>query len=250
MLVTIANESGDLSFWDSATGGNQLSPTGVDNVLESWTMPSSGNFSGQLWVENDTPATGGVDPFCAITMQVVPQVGAAIMAQANATTTTAGNVVIYVDQNTMPANFDLSAVTAAMRKVLTAAGVKARLLVTPTDNAKKSLGLGWTTYATKQVSYTQYVTFNNSGFPIAYTKGTTTELFPNNVASQIDPVGGSATTAYANVLLHEVYWFGVLGHWSDEFFSGPGALGYCQASSTKLLTITAADAKTIDGNLP
>ena len=60
--LALPDGAGNMTFWDAATGGDQLTPSGVDNVLKTWTMPSSGNFSGQIWVENDAPATVDIDP--------------------------------------------------------------------------------------------------------------------------------------------------------------------------------------------
>ncbi len=97
LVLTMADELGDLTFWDAASGGNQLSPTGVDNVLETLTIPNSGSFSGKLWIENDTPPTVQVDPSCTILAQVLPPpggAGAAVQAQADATTIKVGDVKI------------------------------------------------------------------------------------------------------------------------------------------------------------
>ena len=193
-------------------------------------------------------------------------------------------VVVWLNAATMPANFNVSAVQAKMRQVLSAAGVRSTLTLMPTTQSPASLSLGWQYdrstywgngtwwalspinplwwgtasvhdlfyyYPTRNVlSYDQYVTFLAAGTPIASTKGTKTEVFPNNVDSQINPQGGDVTTAYANVLLHEVYWFGVLGHWSDDLFAAPLTLGCPIASSTRLMTISRAEGAEINARVP
>ena len=56
LTLALPQGASDLTFWDAATGGNQLTPTGVDNVLKTWTMPNSGTFDEDVWVSVDPAA--------------------------------------------------------------------------------------------------------------------------------------------------------------------------------------------------
>ena len=67
--------SSDLSFWDASTGGNQLTPQGADNVLENWSTPTGGVYSGTIWVEDDALAQPENGSSYVILAQVVPVVG-------------------------------------------------------------------------------------------------------------------------------------------------------------------------------
>jgi hypothetical protein len=105
--LTLPASTGDLTFWTAETGGTQLVPD-ANNVLETVAMPTSGDFDGKVWAQNDAPSSVNVDPSCTILAQVLPPSGPAVTATATVAAT--GVTVIYVDQNTIPANFNLSLV--------------------------------------------------------------------------------------------------------------------------------------------
>lgn len=57
---------------------------------------------------------------------------------------------------------------------------------------------------------------------------------------------GNFSTAYANILLHEVFWFGVLGRLSDDLFAPSGSLGSPNASASVPTVITEQEAEQIN----
>ena len=182
--------------------------------------------------------------------------------------------------------FDLRAVEKKIQSVLKSAGVDNRITVLKTTRPKSSIELGfkydrisyyyetgwWNLnplqsvivnpvhdlhyLATRQVtSYTHYVRIvNKNGAFVGYTA--------NRYSSQVDIKGlekwiknfaggrKPQTTwdrAFANVIIHEVFWFGVLGKWFDR--GAHNNLSSADGSLTKDIDITSSQADAIESQL-
>ena len=95
---------GDLTFWTAETGGTQLNPDG-DGVLDTFAMPSSGEFTGTVWVENDGPPNVEVNSLDTILAQVVPQNGPAVVGAPVAVTVTYKEVFAFEGMAGFPAGW-------------------------------------------------------------------------------------------------------------------------------------------------
>ena len=177
-----------------------------------------------------------------------------------------GIVVIWINTKNMPSNFNVKAVEAKMNEILLAEKVNVHVYLKTTTRSKESFTLGWNydrltywgngaynwwnpmwwlTATAHDVAYypwtrnvttfENYIEFTTGTLGLAITPSSSagwTEIHPALVTQQLQSITGSnATIAYANILMHEVFWFGVLGKWSDTYGNTQGQLGYGQADS-------------------
>jgi hypothetical protein len=68
--LTVPDGASYLTFWTAETGGTQLVPN-ASGIFETAALPSSGEYSGSVWVEDDAPAGAQVAPSTTILAQVV-----------------------------------------------------------------------------------------------------------------------------------------------------------------------------------
>ena len=89
LQLTLPQGETGLTFWTAESGGTQLVPD-ANGVLETLAMPSSGNYDGTLWVEDDAPATVQIDGSYSILAQMAPAAGPAVESDAVAAAGTWG----------------------------------------------------------------------------------------------------------------------------------------------------------------
>jgi hypothetical protein len=159
-------------------------------------------------------------------------------------------VVIWINPQNMPSDFNVKAVEAQINSTLEAAGVSARVILLQTTRPKSPDFQGWCGEGSKK-EWQNYVEFDpvatgysawSSGYGFTYICTTFVHAQPG-----FDPA--KVTMLYSNILIHEVFWLGVLGHWVDSFFAAKNQLGSAQYSDTDPRDISSDEAHKIDDAL-
>jgi len=219
--------------------------TGLQNNLNRWYDAITGR-----WLSQDPSGFGGGDAnlyrYCG--NAPAEQIDANGLADV-------APVVVWINLKFLPTNFNIGAVQAEMRTILSGAGVKSKLTLILTTNEPKNLPLGyqydtaqywgngswwglspinpawWITaaghdiyrLATRKVcSYGQYVHFEQTGLGGMSTVGTDTQVNNANMSNMFnnnEEPQKSWTLVYANCLIHEIYWRGLIGKADDMLFS-------------------------------
>jgi RHS repeat-associated protein len=197
-------------------------------------------------------------------------------------------VVIVWYPTPVPNEFKPKKVQARMREALKKAGVKARLYLRATDTPPNKLDLGYnfdmeyywshtewhswvnplwyiaatahdgyTWFATEVLSYEMYVHWNPAKprIGLAYTNAPHVYVYYKKMPAAIAnaPSGpGDEVISYANILLHEVFWQGVLDRSDVGHLGRPGnrnSLSDPNPLAGVLITILRDDAIEIDDNM-
>ncbi len=99
------------------------------------------------------------------------------------------------------------------------------------------------------MEWDNYVNFDPAdlGTVAAFTgKAGYTTLYPTDIQNKQGYSSANATMIYSNNLIHEVFWFGVLGEWVDNVFASRNELGAPPYSDTEPRKISPDQARDIN----
>ncbi|MGI6417849.1 MAG: RHS repeat-associated core domain-containing protein [Thermoguttaceae bacterium] len=214
--------------------------TGLQNNLNRWYDAETAT-----WISEDPIA------FAAADANLYRYVGNSPRICSDPTGLASGDVgfvIIWIDSASLPSNFDVKAVQDEMREILRKSGVLVNVTLLVTTRPKEDLSLGWhyqydhmylfgtygwinlnplwyivapshDTYAwllRQPLHYEHHVRFDSNGRYIGNTIGALTKVNPKTTGDSLPNVPGATfTQTYANILLHEVFWLGLLGKSDD-----------------------------------
>jgi RHS repeat-associated protein len=161
-------------------------------------------------------------------------------------------IVIWIDKSKAPPDFNFAAVAAQIKTTMGSQLVKAPIVVRATTRTAKELGLEKGGYPGKKgyswknqgvlwnsrpvVQFEKHVEFVPGAAFVATSpwpsicqissSGASNQMILNSANAPINP-----TMVYSNVIIHETFWLGVLGH-GDAWWPTPGTLDDRQANAT------------------
>lgn len=135
-------------------------------------------------------------------------------------------ILIWTSANSLPSDFNIPKVNAQVNQILQAAGVSVQVKIGQTTKpAKWFVDLGWWQSdgpARRWINYLDF--FPDTPHYTAYSNNGWTVIYPNQIhALGATSASADMTMVYSNILLHEVFWQGILNK-SDNYLAESGTL--------------------------